>query len=501
MSGRQKGRGRGRLIRQKGADGRFVYIGDWVGSDGRRHRRVLSSDKSVAERMLAKLVRERDLVTAGMVVEDGGAAFLAEVVDAYLRDLETFRRPSYVESVRRGLEKLKTVIGPVRVRDVTPSVMLERRKKRLSAGVAHRTINLEAGALKTCFAWAVRAGMLGANPLAHLKPLPTDATAVARERRALTDDEIARFLRSAQEDDAQAEVRYLELRFAARSDSTRRTLGIALRRIPQSPFWTTLLACGLRWGEACALRWEDIDVDAGALTIRAEVAKTKQARHVPVPSYLMDVLVRLRGLHASAVGWNPAAEDAVFLGPKGRPLTKRDSANALKLLQRILDRAGIPKVDAQERTIDIHGLRGTAASRMLRHGVDLALVSEILGHSDVRLTMKHYVDLRITDTAAAIAKVPALEAAKPDVLAASAVGADEVGSILAIGAASVGSARRTASGTPSPAMRCRNTPGGNRTHNRRIRNRQSEIGPGDDMSGPDVHDSPADNDFRPSPFE
>jgi hypothetical protein len=79
----RRGRGRGTLRKGRDAEGRTVCFGDWIGADGIRHRRVLSNDKVVVERMLAKLVRERDLATVGLGIEESQERPLAEVMAKY----------------------------------------------------------------------------------------------------------------------------------------------------------------------------------------------------------------------------------------------------------------------------------------------------------------------------------------------------------------------------------------------------------------------------------
>src|SRR6188768_1880648 len=105
---KRRNRGRGNLKRGKDSHGRSVYLGDWIGADGIRHRRVLSSDKQVAERMLAKLVRERDLSDGGLTIEDSQETALAEVMTKYEADLETYRRLSHVERVKETLKAFRT---------------------------------------------------------------------------------------------------------------------------------------------------------------------------------------------------------------------------------------------------------------------------------------------------------------------------------------------------------------------------------------------------------
>src|SRR5262245_20468815 len=131
----RRGRGRGKLRRGKDSHGKPVYVGDWIGPDGKRHRRVLSSDKQVAERMLAKLVRERDLEAAGLAVEDSQERGLSEVIAKYETDLATYRRASHVRRVKEILARLQADLGPIRVRDATPERMLEWRGKRLAPKV------------------------------------------------------------------------------------------------------------------------------------------------------------------------------------------------------------------------------------------------------------------------------------------------------------------------------------------------------------------------------
>jgi integrase len=114
----------------------------------------------------------------------------------------------------------------------------------------------------------------------------------------------------------------------------------------------------------------------------------------------------------------PEAGDRVFLSPKHRPLDPHGNP-ARVLLTRLLERAGIPYLDENGRVaVDIHALRRTAGTRLARHSVPLATVSAIMGHSDVRLTARYYVDLRIADTKKAVEGVPEVGAAPPTIAAA-----------------------------------------------------------------------------------
>ncbi len=110
----------------------------------------------------------------------------------------------------------------------------------------------------------------------------------------------------------------------------------------------------------------------------------------------------------------PFPTGPLFRTPTGEPWERSGSGDARNSLYSILERAQINRIGSAERTIDLHALRGTAATRMRRHKVPLEVVARILGHQDVSITMRHYEDLRLADTEAAVAQVPDLEAALDD---------------------------------------------------------------------------------------
>jgi integrase len=405
---RRRGFGPGRLEKH---DGRWYGI--WTDARGKRHRRILSSEREVAERAFRKIVRERDLEIAGLGNEEGQERPLAEIVALYRADLATHRRPRYVAAVGYTLEALLAELGEgARVRDATVPRLLLYRTKRLAAGCSNRTCNADTGTLRACLNWARSSGYIATNPIEHLRPLPESEDTQVKRRRALSDEEIGTLLQAAVEAD-----RERASWFAAERTIALGVLGRAYAAktrmvpMPQAPFWKALIVSGLRYGEAATLRWSDLDEREGVVTIRAEVAKSRRTRLVPVPGYLVQDLRALRQAQAFALGRIPEPGDLIFLSPKHRPLSPHGNP-ARVLLGRLLDRAGISHDDDRGRvSVDIHALRRTAGTRLARHAVPLATVSAIMGHSDVRLTQRYYIDLRIADTKKAIEAVPAVPVA------------------------------------------------------------------------------------------
>lgn len=153
-------------------------------------------------------------------------------------------------------------------------------------------------------------------------------------------------------------------------------------------------ATGARRGEVLALRWSDIVggdvVIARSLTQTRETlefkgTKTERPRHINLPeSVLAPLAAHWKRQIEFRVQFGPdyrADLDLIFANPNGTPL-KPDSVSAsVSLLCR---RIGLPK------GVSLHTLRHSHGSVLLADGMDLATVSERLGHSSVRVTADIY---------------------------------------------------------------------------------------------------------------
>lgn len=83
----------------------------------------------------------------------------------------------------------------------------------------------------------------------------------------------------------------------------------------------------------------------------------------------------------------------------------------VRIFDRDLAAAGIAKKDADDRTVDVHGLRHTFATMLSQAGVRPRTAQELMRHSDIRLTMTTYTHLGLVDTAGAVESLPSLGAA------------------------------------------------------------------------------------------
>jgi len=165
-------------------------------------------------------------------------------------------------------------------------------------------------------------------------------------------------------------------------------------------------ATGCRRGEVLALRWSDIRngtafVDRSLCQTRDGLifksTKTEKPREVSLPPTMPAVLARHRERqdeHRRKFGADYRSDlDLIFADPDGSPLMPNSvSATVSRLCRRL----GLPK------GASLHVLRHSHASLLLEKGVDLATVSERLGHSSVRTTADIYSHaIRGKDRAAA----------------------------------------------------------------------------------------------------
>jgi integrase len=175
----------------------------------------------------------------------------------------------------------------------------------------------------------------------------------------------------------------------------RKILDLA-KDLPNGTRWSVALALGLRQGEALGLLWDAVDLDAGTLTVRralqrqagkglvlVEPKSRAGRRTIKLPDALRDALRTHRARQAeqrlaAANTWEDRG--FVFCQPNGRPIDARRDWLDWKA---VLKAAGI-------RDARLHDARHTAATLLLQQGVPARVVMEILGHSQISLTLGTY---------------------------------------------------------------------------------------------------------------
>ena len=152
------------------------------------------------------------------------------------------------------------------------------------------------------------------------------------------------------------------------------------------PLFTTAVMTGLRLGELLALRWDDVDLDGGMLTVRRSRGrvrkddgyeyedgqpKSKKSRRVELSR---DVIAVLRMMPSRFRGGRVFERQGKPYDPNN--LVKRDFARTLR-------RAGLPK-------IRFHDLRHTYAALLIAAGAHPKYIQAQLGHASITTTLNTY---------------------------------------------------------------------------------------------------------------
>jgi integrase len=392
----------GLLSKQQRSNGPARYVLSYTTAAGQRRRIALSTDARVAQQMRSQIIAQRDLEAAGLAPVSGMSMDLSELVAAYLVDLEARVGDSQYRNVKLRLTKILAALTARRVRDLRAVDVLGYRAARVKAGASHRTANCDVEALRAALRWAMQVGIIADSPLKSIKRLPYGEAHHVRRRRAMSDAELDAFLAASRDDDRRNEV--VVARRSPRHDLPQRFRlvdGAHRVRVRQTPLWEFLALTGARYGEARQLAWGDVDLARGVALLRPENTKSQRARTLPITAEFAAELVELRAVHARALGRAVNEGDRVFLSAEARPL-RRDTVNARRLFERLLRAAGIERIDSMGRSLDVHALRGTCATRLARRGVSISVTQKLLGHSSPLLTAKHYTKLEDGDVRAAV---------------------------------------------------------------------------------------------------
>ncbi len=344
-------------------DGRwhgFVSMGKK--ENGRRDRRHVSATKraEVVTKVRA-LETKRD---AGMVEAAGKAPTVGDWLDHWLENIAARRvRARTLESYRSVIRlHLRPGIGHHRLDRLQPEHLERLHGALANKGLSSASILRAHRVLSRALRVASQRGKVGRNVATLVDP-----PAVKRPETALplSATEARRVIAAAQ---AQ--------RNAAR--------------------WTVALAVGLRQSEALGLRWADVDLEKGALTVRRglhrvggqglvyeEPKADRSRRTVALPAQLVEAL---RAHRASQIEERIVAgslwqdHDLVFAQANGRPIERKSDWRAWKALLR----------EADVREVRLHDGRHTAATLLLTEGVHPRVVMEVLGHAQMRTTTDTY---------------------------------------------------------------------------------------------------------------
>jgi integrase len=287
---------------------------------------------------------------------------LAAYLESWFTDVvKQKNRPRTIASYRSNLDlHILLALGHFTLRDLTPQDVQAFLNDRSKTGLSPRSVQYLRAILRAALAQAMRWGYVERNVAA----LATPPRQRPKDIAALTADEAQRLMDVTRDD----------------------RLG---------NLFATALYTGMRQGELHGLSWPDLDLDAGVVRVRQAVQKIDKQwqfvepksanarRTVPLCEPAVEVLrrqkeqVRAMRQHADMV-WQEWG--LVFPSAVGTPL---DGSNVTHHLQRRLEAADLPRVT-------FHALRHTCGSLLHQEGVPSRTIMEVLGHSQITLTLGTY---------------------------------------------------------------------------------------------------------------
>ena len=363
MARRQKGTGSVRE-RRAGVFEIKLDVGAHPISGKRRTKyQTVKGTRREAERELRKLLRQVD---TGDYVEPNKVT-VTLLLDRWIDHMKPRVAPKTLERYEQLIENnIKPVLGAKKLEQLRPyhiegawTALLQEGRKDDKGGLAPQTVKHCHRLLRQALAQAVRWQLVGRNP----------ADAVEPPRVAKKDLDVLDFEQTA----------------------------ALLRSIRETRYYLPALIAvttGLRRGETLALRWKDISLEGGGLSVMQSLEQTKAGlrfkepkngrfRRVAMPSLLIDGLRRHKREQAEdllKLGVRQSKDTLVCCGFDGEPMNPED------LSRRFPDavvNAGLPR-------IVFHTLRHSHATQLLSGGTHPKVAQERLGHGSMSVTMDLY---------------------------------------------------------------------------------------------------------------
>lgn len=333
-----------------------------------RHVERSGRTKNAAEQALTKALRDR--VRADQddaITPDSRLSVVAEQWYAALAEQD--RSPSTLQAYRDRLDRqILAALGEVRLRELTVG-LVDRHLTAVKAKHGSALAKMTKSVLSGVCGLATRLDALDANPCRDVARISTKP----KKPRAVLSIEQVRAIRTWLAENKKAKERDLPDLVAF------------------------MAATGLRIGEACAVGWEDVDLDAATVEVTGTVLRLKGQglinkpapksaageRTLELPSWCVTMLRRRH---------TDGATGPVFPAPLSKGL--RDPSNTRHGLREAFDEMGLPGVTS-------HAFRRTVATLMDEGGLSARAAADQLGHAKPSMTTDVYYGRKIRKTGAA----------------------------------------------------------------------------------------------------
>ncbi|MDR3561222.1 MAG: site-specific integrase [Negativicutes bacterium] len=349
---------RGSLIKNHGKYFLVVDVGIDPETKKRKQKWINTgtNNKKAAEDLMPSLMQQ---IVTGQYIEPTDQT-VKEYLDEWLEVAKGKVRPGTYDTYVWSVNSICKVIGLIELKKLRPMDIQKYYQKKLSQGLSPTSVRYHHRVLFMAYRQAVKWQLIQHNPCEAVDP-PKKAEF---EAPILDAEQVLKML-----DHFRLTVYYLPILMA--------------------------ISTGMRRGEVCGLRWEDVDIEKKMLTIKNTLetrdkkpslgpVKTKKSqRKVRIPSDLLALLKREKVRYAENKLRNGETFNDlgyVWCWEDGR---SRSPDHLTHKFQEGMAEAELP-------VIRFHDLRHTFATLMLQEGIDLKTISEQLGHATQYFTSDVY---------------------------------------------------------------------------------------------------------------
>ena len=356
--GRRRGPGEGSIYRRQ--DGLWVGAINLGWEAGRRRRKVVygkTRGEAAKKARQALYAHEKGIPTAA-----GREQTVRAFLDSWLSDtlpgtVAISTLESYKDNVRLHIIP---ILGHIRLTKLSPADVQRLLARKLADGLSARTVIYLRAILRRALGQAERWGLVSRNVATLVDPPRVPDP----DQVPFTPEEARRLLNAARGDRLEA-------------------------------LYVLAIAVGLRKGEVCALRWEDLDLDAATLRVvrtyqrgtsgaRFVEPKTPRSRRtIELPALCVEALRTHKARQATerlVAGPRWDDQSLVFTSKVGTPIEPRNLSRHYETLTH----------SASLGHRRFHDLRHTAATLLLAQGTEMRVVMETLGHSAIGTTANLY---------------------------------------------------------------------------------------------------------------
>jgi integrase len=355
---KRRGNGEGGITRHK-KSGLYMARYTVQTPTGPKRKTLYGRTRREVDEKLTKAKADRD----GGLVFDADNIKVGEYLGRWLTDsvLDTVRPTTFERYEQIVRLHIRPALGQLKLKNLTAAHVRGLYRQKLDGGLAPRTVQYVHVTLHKALEQAIADGLIPRNATEAVKP-----PQVRREEmRPLTAEQVRVLFEAAKGDRLEA-------------------------------LYVLAVTTGLRQGELLGLKWDDVDLEASTLRVRRTLTtakggpqltapKTKGSRrtvrltHSAVKALRSHLERQLAEIDRAGSLWRE--NGLIFASESGDPLDRRNVTT--HRFKPLLERAGLPQ-------IRFHDLRHTCATLLLTKNVNPEIVSEMLGHASIAITLDTY---------------------------------------------------------------------------------------------------------------